>query len=69
MIKRFCDYLEETKRLRQKETMLVSEDLASKMKQLWPKTSIFDMLAIARYSPDFSDSFLNGKLTVPVKDG
>lgn len=69
MIKRFCDYLEETKRLRQKETMLVSEDLASKMKQLWPKASIFDMLAIARYSPDFSDSFLNGKLTVPVKDG
>ena len=49
--------------------MLVSEDLASKMKQLWPKASIFDMLAIARYSPDFSDIFLNGKLTVPVKDG
>ena len=67
MIKRFCDYLEETKKL--KETMFVSEDLASKMKQLWPKASIFDMLAIARYSPDFSDIFLNGKLTVPVKDG
>ena len=67
MIKRFCDYLEETKKL--KQTMLVSEDLASKMKQLWPKASIFDMLAIARYSPDFSDIFLNGKLTVPVKDG
>lgn len=60
----FLQYLKETK----DRPVLLTEDLAKLKMQQWPKTSLWEILEFASFSPDYTDALRTGHLEYDITD-
>ena len=67
-IKSFRQYLKESFDTKLGMKSLLLEDVVAKIRQLWPKSDLFQMLEISRLSPDYDPQSTNGKLFIKLGD-
>ena len=67
-VKSFREYLKESFETQLERKSLLLEDVVAKIRQLWPKSDLFQMLEISRLSPDYNPQSWNGKLFIKLGD-
>lgn len=67
-VKNFREYLKESFETQLERKSLLLEDIVAKIRQLWPKSDLFQMLEISRLSPDYNPQSWNGKLFIKLGD-
>lgn len=67
-VKSFREYLKESFETQLERKSILLEDVVAKIRQLWPKSDLFQMLEISRLSPDYNPQSWNGKLFIKLGD-